>query len=737
MRMHRRRVNRKGMCTFTTQSAQKYIKHRVNHWLYTVMTSGATVEDDFFVCFGAVNNGLQGIARILDTHLENHSVYGLSVRKRDALREELKSTSAKRYASFFEDIWEKHSTLHTDFQEILFPDNNPKTPAVPRDIKKAHSLLAEHLGCSEDMITFLEFVFILRTHTPVERYFEDSISIHDRSSLPLLAKMLSLTDLQLRQIINEACTCGFIQDGVGDCFHLSPLVEKLWDADTGGDFEDLIYKKFPEKSLSLDAFHVPEEEKKHILHLLSCQSDEPIHILLYGAAGTGKTTFAHSLAAELGTKAWSVASLEEDDENDRRAALVACTRLAAKVQGSFVLLDEAERLLDTDAGTSFGHRATKDKAWLNSFLEKKGRRIIWITNQISHVDRAVRRRFSYSLHFEELTLEQRQAAWAQIIQDEKVSARISQTELKALVQKYPVAVAVAAKAVCQAKLLKYKKGDFSAGMERILAAHITLDYNGKKPKAFISTADKNYTLDGVTLEQGQQHSIESIMQKVYKLDQILKRGDMPKGGGSMLFYGPPGTGKSALAQYMAQELGRECVIKKASDLLSMYVGEAEKNIAAAFAEAEANGYILVIDEADSFMYSRESATRSWEVTQVNEFLTQLEAFKGICVCTSNRRTSMDAAAMRRFSFKIPFAYAGAEQVEKLYVTILAPLCKQELTEKQRKALLSCKSLAPGDFAAVRSQFWLDDDINHTKLIEALIREQKSKLDSVGKVMGFQ
>ncbi len=83
------------------------------------------------------------------------------------------------------------------------------------------------------------------------------------------------------------------------------------------------------------------------------------------------------------------------------------------------------------------------------------------------------------------------------------------------------------------------------------------------------------------------------------------------------------------------------------------------------------------------------------------------------------------------------ALMAKAQVEKLYVVILASLCKQELTEKQRKALLSCKSLAPGDFAAVRSQFWLEDDISHTTLIEALIREQKSKLDSVGKVMGFK
>ena len=47
-------------------------------------------------------------------------------------------------------------------------------------------------------------------------------------------------------------------------------------------------------------------------------------------------------------------------------------------------------------------------------------------------------------------------------------------------------------------------------------------------------------------------------------------------------------------------------------------------IASAFYKAEKDGAVLVIDGADTFLYSRETAIRSWETSQINEFLTQLE-----------------------------------------------------------------------------------------------------------------
>jgi SpoVK/Ycf46/Vps4 family AAA+-type ATPase len=93
--------------------------------------------------------------------------------------------------------------------------------------------------------------------------------------------------------------------------------------------------------------------------------------------------------------------------------------------------------------------------------------------------------------------------------------------------------------------------------------------------------------------------------------------------GTVLLYGPPGTGKTQFTEHLASELDLPLVSKSASALLSKWLGDSEKNIAAAFEEAAAEDAILFFDEGDSFLRSRERAQHSWEVTQTNELLRLL------------------------------------------------------------------------------------------------------------------
>jgi DNA polymerase III delta prime subunit len=204
----------------------------------------------------------------------------------------------------------------------------------------------------------------------------------------------------------------------------------------------------------------------------------------------------------------------------------------------------------------------------------------------------------------------------------------------------------------------------------------------------------------------------------------------------MLFYGPPGTGKSALARYLSEKLDRELVVKRASDILSPWVGMSERQVAEAFRAAE--NAVLLIDEVDGFLYSREIATRSWESTLVNEFLTALEECKGFCICTTNRMENMDPAAMRRFSFKVRFDYAGPEQVDALYGSLLAPLAPGRLPARLRERLLGLTRLAPGDFNAVRSKYWLSEpgEVTHERLVRDLADEQSLKLERLNRRVGF-
>jgi SpoVK/Ycf46/Vps4 family AAA+-type ATPase len=273
-------------------------------------------------------------------------------------------------------------------------------------------------------------------------------------------------------------------------------------------------------------------------------------------------------------------------------------------------------------------------------------------------------------------------------------------------------------------------------VKRVLRAYATLQRDGAKLAA-PRKAVADFTPEGVCLEG----SIQEFLARCHQVDSLM-RGEkpVPAGVGTMLFYGPPGTGKTALARYVAKELKRECLVKRASDLRSCWVGQTEKLIARAFETAEDEGSVLVIDEADSFIYSRDIATHSWETSQVNEFLTALEECRSFCICTTNRRENLDSAAMRRFSHKVAFDYAKPAQILALYGKLLAPLAPGTLTAALEKELLAMDSLTPGDFHAVQARYGSalagETAVDQAALVAALGREQSLKVDRRERHIGF-
>ena len=76
--------------------------------------------------------------------------------------------------------------------------------------------------------------------------------------------------------------------------------------------------------------------------------------------------------------------------------------------------------------------------------------------------------------------------------------------------------------------------------------------------------------------------------------------------------------------------------------------------------------MLVFDEVDSFLQDRSSSNRSWERSQVNEMLVQMESFNGVFIATTNLCESLDKASLRRFDMKIEFGYLKPEQASALF-----------------------------------------------------------------------
>jgi len=185
---------------------------------------------------------------------------------------------------------------------------------------------------------------------------------------------------------------------------------------------------------------------------------------------------------------------------------------------------------------------------------------------------------------------------------------------------------------------------------------------------------------------------------------------------SLCLSGPPGTGKSAFEHYLADRLDLPVLQKRASDLLSMWVGGSEKAIAAAFAEAKKEGALLLIDEAEALLFDRRAAARAFEVSQVDEMLTRMERHPLPFVCTTNLIERMDAAVPRRFTLKLRFEALDAARASLAFRRLLGGAPPEPLPD----------GLTPGGFSLVRRKAELLGETRLTVLATWLAEERAAK-----------
>lgn len=137
-----------------------------------------------------------------------------------------------------------------------------------------------------------------------------------------------------------------------------------------------------------------------------------------------------------------------------------------------------------------------------------------------------------------------------------------------------------------------------------------------------------------------------------------------------MFYGPPGTGKTAGAQALAHTLEKPILIADYSRIQNCFVGQTEKNIVRIFREAAERDAVLFWDEADAMFFDRDTASRAWEVRDINVLLQELERFTGTCILATNRLTVLDKALERRISLKVKFDRPDRASRREIFIRIL-------------------------------------------------------------------
>ena len=619
------------------------------------------------------------------------------------------------------------SVLHSMCSE--FDDARPDTLAM--HLRR----LAQHLKLDHDDMAIVELLLRYQTDPTIESLFYDvfdhfkpsSSSFYHYNSIhnPVLPQMLGIPAARFQQRLTSDSALirsGIVRiDSDGELILLDRILGLAFKPfDPNEDVPELLFNVAPKSGLEWQDYDHVARSRDHVESLVRGAlrtRATGVNVLLYGPHGTGKTEFCRALAERLGVSMYSVGECDNGDVpsgKDRLRELLLADRLLGDSGNSILLFDEMDDALSNpeQQGMMSSHFAKSKRGALNSklgmnrLLEEVRMPVLWTTNSTWNVSSAILRRMMFAFELRHPSTTVRARVWAR--QFEKHGIASSHEEANALARSFDVSPGVAAGATAAASLIE--GGDMET--VRFGVQSLSNVVYGQKPPQ-----EAGEKIDPALI------SADTDASKL--AERLAKRGP---GRMSICLHGPPGTGKSAFVRHLGECMGIEVVQKRASDLISMWVGQSEANIARAFEEARENGHFLVFDEADSLLSDRRHAQRSWEVSQVNEMLTWMEHHPLPFACTTNFVDRLDPATLRRFDFKMGLDYLSARQAEMAFRSFF------ELEPPGRIGTLH--NLTPGDFALVHRKAEVLGALGDRDALFGMLRDECEAKPGCRRQIGF-